>query len=95
MSAQGVDRHLLGLRKIAAEEGITEGLEIFQDVGWTRSTHMRLSTSQVSPTVLYAGFTSAAKPDSIFSSFILTHLKGPIPMARTCSCTERKIFGQK
>ncbi|BES89268.1 carnitine O-acetyltransferase activity [Nesidiocoris tenuis] len=47
MSAQGVDRHLLGLRKIAAEEGITEGLEIFQDVGWTRSTHMRLSTSQV------------------------------------------------
>uniref|UniRef100_A0A146KXC3 Carnitine O-acetyltransferase n=1 Tax=Lygus hesperus TaxID=30085 RepID=A0A146KXC3_LYGHE len=47
MTAQGVDRHFLGLRKIAAQECVTEGLEIFQDEAWKRSTHMRISSSQV------------------------------------------------
>ncbi|XP_065345556.1 carnitine O-acetyltransferase-like isoform X1 [Cloeon dipterum] len=46
LAGEGVDRHLLGLRLIAAENGI-ELPDLFKDVAFTRSTHMRLSTSQV------------------------------------------------
>lgn len=42
----GVDRHLLGLKLIALENGI-ELPNIFKDPSFTRSAHMRLSTSQV------------------------------------------------
>lgn len=42
----GVDRHLLGLKKIAAENGI-EIPALFQDPGYIQSTHFKLSTSQV------------------------------------------------
>ncbi|UYV77452.1 CRAT [Cordylochernes scorpioides] len=42
----GVDRYLLGLRKLAAANGI-ELPELFQDRSYSASTHFRLSTSQV------------------------------------------------
>jgi len=42
----GIDRHLLGLKLIAKENGITVP-ELFSDVGYTKSSHYRLSTSQV------------------------------------------------
>lgn len=42
----GVDRHLLGLKLIAIENGI-EIPKLYQDPSFTRSTHMRISTSQV------------------------------------------------
>ncbi|XP_018569317.1 carnitine O-acetyltransferase isoform X2 [Anoplophora glabripennis] len=42
----GVDRHFLGLKLIALENGL-ELPEIYSDPSFTRSTHMRLSTSQV------------------------------------------------
>ncbi len=42
----GVDRHLLGLKLIASENGIPLP-EIYQDEGYSKSSHMRLSTSQV------------------------------------------------
>ncbi|KAJ8921098.1 hypothetical protein NQ315_015896 [Exocentrus adspersus] len=42
----GVDRHLLGLKLIALENGL-ELPAIYKDPSFTRSTHMRLSTSQV------------------------------------------------
>lgn len=41
-----MDRHLLGLRLIAAENGM-ETPKLFQDAAYTKSGHMRLSTSQV------------------------------------------------
>lgn len=43
---QAVDRHLLGLKLLAAEAGM-ETPTIFNDVAYTRSLHFRLSTSQV------------------------------------------------
>ena len=43
---QAVDRHLLGLKLLAAEAGM-ETPAIFNDVAYTRSLHFRLSTSQV------------------------------------------------
>ncbi|KAJ8965293.1 hypothetical protein NQ314_004222 [Rhamnusium bicolor] len=42
----GVDRHLFGLKLIALENGL-EVPAIYKDLAFTRSTHMRLSTSQV------------------------------------------------
>ncbi|XP_022123060.2 carnitine O-acetyltransferase isoform X1 [Pieris rapae] len=42
----GVDRHLLGLKLTALENGI-ELPPIYADPGYTRSAHMRISTSQV------------------------------------------------
>lgn len=41
-----MDRHLLGLKLIALENNI-EIPELYKDPSFTRSTHMRLSTSQV------------------------------------------------
>ncbi|KAK4880539.1 hypothetical protein RN001_008685 [Aquatica leii] len=46
MQGCGVDRHLLGL-KLAAKDLCCELPAFFSDVGYTRSTHFRLSTSQV------------------------------------------------
>ncbi|KAJ2953579.1 hypothetical protein O0L34_g1184 [Tuta absoluta] len=42
----GVDRHLLGLKLIAIENGI-ELPKLYSDAGFVKSAHMRLSTSQV------------------------------------------------
>ena len=42
----GVDRHLLGLKLIARQHNI-ELPPLFQDTGVVRSSHFRLSTSQV------------------------------------------------
>lgn len=42
----GVDRHLLGLKLIALENGI-DIPDLYKDVAFTRSAHMRISTSQV------------------------------------------------
>lgn len=42
----GVDRHLLGLRLIAKEKKLPEPA-LFKDAGYIKSTHFRLSTSQV------------------------------------------------
>lgn len=44
--AQGVDRHLLGLKKIAIENGMNVP-DIFLDQGYVQSSNFRLSTSQV------------------------------------------------
>lgn len=46
MQGLGVDRHLLGL-KIAAKELGVELPPLFNDPSYARSTHMRISTSQV------------------------------------------------
>ncbi|KAF4522335.1 hypothetical protein B566_EDAN011336 [Ephemera danica] len=46
LAGEGVDRHLLGLRLIAIENGM-DVPKLFLDTGYTRSSHMRLSTSQV------------------------------------------------
>ncbi|RVE41560.1 hypothetical protein evm_013794 [Chilo suppressalis] len=42
----GVDRHLLGLKLIAIENGI-DIPKLYTDAGFTKSAHMRISTSQV------------------------------------------------
>lgn len=42
----GVDRHLLGLKLVALENKI-EVPELYKDVSYTRSAHMRISSSQV------------------------------------------------
>lgn len=41
-----MDRHLLGLKLIAIENGL-DVPELYKDPGFVRSAHMRLSTSQV------------------------------------------------
>ncbi|CAG5122644.1 unnamed protein product [Candidula unifasciata] len=46
INGQGIDRHLLGLRLIAQENGL-EVPEIFTDPAYKKSTHYNLSTSQV------------------------------------------------
>ncbi|XP_063233966.1 carnitine O-acetyltransferase-like isoform X1 [Bacillus rossius redtenbacheri] len=46
VNGNGVDRHLLGLKMIAVDN-MMDVPEFFKDVGYTRSTHFRLSTSQV------------------------------------------------
>lgn len=46
VKAQGVDRHLLGLKKIALENGI-DVPDLFSDEGYIKSSSFRLSTSQV------------------------------------------------
>lgn len=45
----GVDRHLLGLKMIALENNIPLP-DIYYDVAYKRSTHFRISTSQVNQT---------------------------------------------
>lgn len=47
VSGNGVDRHLLGLKLIALENGL-EVPEFYNDPGYTRSTYHRISSSQVS-----------------------------------------------
>ncbi|XP_060802455.1 carnitine O-acetyltransferase isoform X2 [Amyelois transitella] len=42
----GIDRHLLGLKLIAKENNI-EIPQLYTDAGFTKSAHMRISTSQV------------------------------------------------
>lgn len=42
----GVDRHLLGLKLLAIENGI-EVPKLYSDPGYVKSAHMRISTSQV------------------------------------------------
>ena len=49
ISGQAVDRHLLGLKLIALENG-RDIPELFMDLAFKESTHFRLSTSQVSLT---------------------------------------------
>ncbi|KAK7066058.1 hypothetical protein SK128_011121 [Halocaridina rubra] len=46
VNGHGVDRHLLGLKLSAIEAGF-DVPTLFMDVGYIRSSHMRLSTSQV------------------------------------------------
>lgn len=46
MKGLGVDRHLLGLKIAAKELGIKVPL-LYADPSFTRSSHMRISTSQV------------------------------------------------
>lgn len=46
MQGLGVDRHLLGLKMAAKELGI-EVPELFLDKGYIRTSHMRISSSQV------------------------------------------------
>uniref|UniRef100_A0A1B0CHY9 Putative carnitine o-acyltransferase crot n=1 Tax=Lutzomyia longipalpis TaxID=7200 RepID=A0A1B0CHY9_LUTLO len=46
MQGKGVDRHLLGL-KLTAQENNIKVPELFSDAGYVKSSHMRLSTSQV------------------------------------------------
>eukprot|EP01102_Stenamoeba_stenopodia_P022052 TRINITY_DN9060_c0_g1_i2.p1 TRINITY_DN9060_c0_g1~~TRINITY_DN9060_c0_g1_i2.p1 ORF type:complete len:602 (-),score=147.00 TRINITY_DN9060_c0_g1_i2:99-1904(-) len=55
ITARGVDRHLLGLRIIAAQEGMTD-LAIFTDKGYQKSTTFTLSTSNVGYTSMWGGF---------------------------------------
>ncbi|XP_012266686.1 carnitine O-acetyltransferase-like isoform X2 [Athalia rosae] len=45
-TGQGIDRHLFGLKTIAAKKGSSIP-DIFTDVGYTRSTHFNLTSSQV------------------------------------------------
>lgn len=47
---QAVDRHLQGLQRAAQENNLPVP-DIFSDPGYKRSSHMRLSTSQISSTV--------------------------------------------
>ena len=63
ISGQAIDRHLLGLKLTAAENGMeTPGL--FKDVAYSRSQHFRLGTSQVRLQMLCTPSTIAthAKP---------------------------------
>ena len=46
VSGQAVDRHLLGLKLLAAEAGMGTP-ELFKDTAFGRSLHFCLSTSQV------------------------------------------------
>ena len=46
MNGQGIDRHLLGLKLMAIESGM-DVPSLFMDVAYIKSSHMRLSTSQV------------------------------------------------
>ncbi|XP_036141137.1 carnitine O-acetyltransferase isoform X3 [Monomorium pharaonis] len=46
ITGQGVDRHLFGLRMIAKSEGM-ELPELYKDVGYTRSTHFNVTSSQL------------------------------------------------
>lgn len=47
MNGMGVDRHLLGLKLIAAANGYKIP-DLYSDPSFKLSTHMRISTSQVS-----------------------------------------------
>lgn len=47
MRGEGIDRHLLGLKMIAKENGLPVP-ELYSDDGFVKSTHYRISTSQVS-----------------------------------------------
>jgi len=47
MNCRGVDRHLLGLKLIAKENGLKIP-ELFSDKGFLASTNFQLSTSNVS-----------------------------------------------
>ena len=42
---QGVDRHLLGMKLIAGEQGVSDGLDLFDQEIWTRG--WELSTAQL------------------------------------------------
>ena len=52
INGDGIDRHLLGLKLIAIEQGENVP-ELFMDSAYTQSTHFNLSTSQVGK--LYVG----------------------------------------
>jgi carnitine O-acetyltransferase len=56
MATRGLacDRHLLGLLLLAREHGMDTSF--FADAGWQKSTHFRLSTSQVPTMTGFLGF---------------------------------------
>ena len=55
MNGQGIDRHLFGLQMIAKQHDMSP--KFFSDLGYTRNTHFRLSTSQLPTTdFLYVGY---------------------------------------
>lgn len=47
MTGEGVDRHLLGMKLIARENNLSIP-EFYNDISYAKSTHFRVSTSQVS-----------------------------------------------
>lgn len=94
MNGRGVDRHMLGLKLLAAKHGVDVS-ELYSDPGYVRSAHMRLSTSQVASKheavmcygpLVENGYGCCYNPrdnDMLFaiSSFV------------SCSDTEAKRFG--
>jgi hypothetical protein len=78
MAGEGIDRHMLGLQKAAAELGLSVH-PLFKDKGHTYSTHFLLSTSTVSmPSQNFPGFAPLVeygygvsyhfKPDAIYAA---------------------------
>ncbi|EDV28147.1 uncharacterized protein TRIADDRAFT_20587 [Trichoplax adhaerens] len=62
ITGHGWDRHLLGMKLIAMEQGL-EVPELHKDVGYTKSTRILLSTSQVSSNCDLSLFFGPTAPD--------------------------------
>ena len=55
VKAQGCDRHLLGLRLLAAEDGTHDNIPLFMDAALSTSSSHKLSTSNISGSGFDAG----------------------------------------
>ncbi len=65
VQGRGIDRHLLGLKLVAAESG-EQVPEILSDPAWTRSTRHRISSSQVSERVSPRAISRTVLPNDLF-----------------------------
>jgi len=92
ITAKGVDRHLLGLRIIAAHEGMTD-LAIFTDKGYQKSTKFTLSTSNVGYTSMWGGFAPVTE-DGYGTCYTIQNntITLSITSYKSCNTTSPSLF---
>lgn len=95
MSGQGVDRHLLGLKLLAKENNLPVPA-LYSDEAYTKSTHFRISTSQVASSnrafmcygpVVEDGYGICYNPRNDDMLFAVSALK-------SCAHTSANVMGQ-
>ena len=91
---RGIDRHLLGLRCMIQTPQEAESAQLFKDISYSKSTHFKLSTSNMSPGINFYGGFGPVYPDGYGINYAIDQdfLKFSISNKKSCSTTNGKEF---
>lgn len=94
LNCESFDRHLLGLKLIALENGI-DLPDLYKDVAFQRACHYYISSSQVSSKFESVSAFGPAVDDGYGACYNITEKKILISLSsfKSCSTTNAKIFG--